>query len=93
MEKGLYCGWKNGSLLDYLEEDEEQKKPVSGLAVIPEPQTPKEPMEFLCRSWSLSASEISKALAQKQRQQFLFTDKTPNHFTADDTNPVPQLVS
>lgn len=93
MEKGLYCGWKNGSLLEYLEEDEEQKKEVPGLPVIAEPQTPKEPMEFLSRSWSLSASEISKALAQKQRQQFLFTDKTHNHFTADDTNPVPQFAA
>ncbi|KAJ9173375.1 hypothetical protein P3X46_016519 [Hevea brasiliensis] len=87
MDGGFYSAWKHGSLLDYLEEDQELK-PVASLPAIPQPQTPKEPMEFLSRSWSLSASEISKALAQKQRQ--CFTDKQPNMFPAD-TVAAPQL--
>lgn len=91
MESGYYSTRKKNVLFDSADDfdEEEELKATSSLPSIPQPQTPCEPMEFLSRSWSLSASEISKALAQKQKQ----CNFDPNFHVLTETHQVPKMVS
>ncbi|KAG6534448.1 hypothetical protein ZIOFF_008334 [Zingiber officinale] len=70
-------------------EDIEEERPASSLPLaLRPPETPTEAMEFLARSWSLSALEVSKALT-------LFESKKPpsdSSAARREVNPVAEIT-
>lgn len=76
MESNQLPWWKK-----HEEEDNNELKGEAALPAIQQPETPKEPMEFLSRSWSLSANEISQALASKQMRPAFDNNLTTIHET------------
>jgi hypothetical protein len=96
-ESDMFQHWRSGSL-QWQEFDEDimkqndQLKLMLSLPEIPEPPTPLEPMEFLSRSWSLSASEISKALSQKHNKHSTFLDSITSESLPEHVSAAPQLT-
>jgi len=60
MDSGTFSRMNSCPPLENIEEEFPMCLPA---LAFPPPETPREPMEFLARSWSISALEVSKALA------------------------------
>lgn len=66
--------------LENIQEDSPMCKPLSRLTFQP-PETPQESMEFLSRSWSISALEVAKVLEARRKSNMEQVNK--HHQTMD----------
>ncbi|XP_062204857.1 VAN3-binding protein-like [Phragmites australis] len=80
MEKSWKARDGAGAFSIEVVDEEEDAVPA-----VPPPQTPLEPMEYLSRSWSVSASEISKILVGGSKKSSAAASRLPEMTIPEDS--------
>jgi Auxin canalisation len=83
MEKRYFFGRRKRELMVSVEEERERERVQRDMNRIVVPEIPMEPMKFLARSWSSSASGLSKVLVSGNRKRNFVVERLPDMVAAE----------
>jgi Auxin canalisation len=82
MEKRYFFGRRKRELMVSVEEERERERERDMNRIVV-PEIPMEPMKFLARSWSSSASGLSKVLVSGNQKRNFVVERLPDMVAAE----------